>query len=377
MGQLRLHLRQHAGRFLQLIVTCLVLPDPGPQRRHVGFRLGQGHLELLVDRVGVGRTGLGSALLTRLDLLPLLLLQLFYHALGADHVRMLLGVALQHGVELPLQGVDAAVDLRNGDTRGSVRRLRQEHGILARQLALEGVARVLGFMQFQSRLIQGRGCLAHAGEIILAARDHRHVLELELLHPRLGLFELLLVDLNLVLDEFARGIRVLALVAHAGLDEDRHQRLDHALRLGGIGIAERQSKEIVPPGAPDGEALGQIIDQPVLFLLGLHPQIEIGHANQLLHIGATDQRAAQNPDLLIDVGLDRKAAHQRLEDRLGVHIDARRRLELVGQSHDDGGAGDANHPGDRQPQPAPLPHSAQQRRQLPNQLIHFQPPRSE
>lgn len=64
---------------------------------------------------------------------------------------MLVGVAQQELVEVALERVDAAVDL--GDRyRGRRRRLRQQHRLFADQLALHGVARVLGLAQFEPGL---------------------------------------------------------------------------------------------------------------------------------------------------------------------------------------------------------------------------------
>ena len=41
---------------------------------------------------------------------------------------------------------------------------------------------------------------------------------------------------------------------------------------------------------------------------------------------------AQHPDRLVQIGLHRQVAHQRPQHGLGVDIDARRRLESVGDA---------------------------------------------
>ena len=78
--------------------------------------------------------------------------------LRADDVGMLLGVALQQPVEVALQRLDPAIDLRAPatlDGRGR-RVVRQQDGLLARDLALERVARLLGFAQLEPRLVELR-----------------------------------------------------------------------------------------------------------------------------------------------------------------------------------------------------------------------------
>ncbi len=64
-------------------------------------------------------------------------------------------------------------------------------------------------------------------------------------------------------------------------------------------------------------------------------------------------------DLLIDVGLHRDPLHQRLQHRLRVDIDARRRLVHVGQAEHDDDADDADDPGDGKADPATMPHPLQ------------------
>jgi hypothetical protein len=96
-------------------------------------------------------------------------------------------------------------------------------------------------------------------------------------------------------------------------------------------------------------------------LFRLDVQIKIRHPDQLLDVRPVDQGAAEQHDLLIDVRLCDQTGHQRPENRLGIDKDARRRFVLVGNGQDGRHACRAHDPGDDDPQPATLPHPAQDR----------------
>jgi hypothetical protein len=94
-----------------------------PYGGHVGFGLVQRHLELLHNRV-VRSATLGptqGGLATSLDLPFSVFLESRQQAPAGDDVRMLLGVIAQVLVDLALQRVDPAVELRHGDFRGIFR----------------------------------------------------------------------------------------------------------------------------------------------------------------------------------------------------------------------------------------------------------------
>ncbi len=62
---------------------------------------------------------------------------------------------------------------------------------------------------------------------------------------------LLLVGLDLLFDEAAGGVGILALVAQARLDEDRHHRLHDALGALGVGIGVGEGVQVVATGFAD------------------------------------------------------------------------------------------------------------------------------
>jgi hypothetical protein len=118
-------LRQHLRGPLQLGKTGLVFTDPRSHRRHTRLRLCQRELHLLEHWVRVERSKLPRpGLAARFDLFELLLLKLFDDPARANHIRMLFGVALHHVIEIALERIDPAIDLRNRYVRG-IRCLRQ------------------------------------------------------------------------------------------------------------------------------------------------------------------------------------------------------------------------------------------------------------
>ena len=96
----------------------------------------------------------------------------------------------------------------------------------------------------------------------------------------------------------------------------------------------------------------------------------VGAAHDLLDVRSRDQRARQHRDLFVDVRLYSQPGHQRLEHRLGVDKDARRRFVTVRNAQQHDGADHGHRPRDRQPDPAPPPHAAQRRHHLVNDFVH-------
>jgi hypothetical protein len=135
-------------------------------------------------------------------------------------------------------------------------------------------------------------------------------------------------------------------------------------------VAKGQRVQVVAAGVADLDVLGQPVDQRFLLDLGTGLEVQVGHADELLHIGPADQRAAEHGDLLLDIGLHGQAGHQGLEDRLRVDVDARRGLVLVGDAPDDDDADDGHDPGHHQRRPAELPHAAHDREQLSDDFFH-------
>ena len=62
-----------------------------------------------------------------------------------------------------------------------------------------------------------------------------------------------------------------------------------------------------PPAGLDAQPAGHRGDQGLALLCVLHREVEVGHGDQLLDVGPADQRAAEQVDLLADVGLDGEA----------------------------------------------------------------------
>ncbi len=127
---------------------------------------------------------------------------------------------------------------------------------------------------------------------------------------------------------------------------------------------------IVTRRVDDLQRCHQVFDQRVSLRLRLNGEIEVGHPDQLFHVGPGNQGAAEHHDLLIEIGLRDKTCHQRPEDRLGIDIHARRGFVLVGYGQDSHHTGDSNDPGNNNPQPTTHPHAPQDAHRLSNQFIH-------
>ena len=177
-------------------------------------------LELLRDGIASRRAIRWLHLpLAVLDLLLLLLLELGDDAPGVDDVRMLVGIAPQHVVQVLLQRLKAR---RRSRGRRSPPQEAGRPGACADPRTIQPL---------RARVSWRRGTAPppeHPGWALLICSEERrhpreevatvgvhqpHVAKLELLHAVLRLRELLLVGLDLVLDEAPRRVGVLARIA--------------------------------------------------------------------------------------------------------------------------------------------------------------------
>jgi len=135
--------------------------------------------------------------------------------------------------------------------------------------------------------------------------------------------------------------------------------LHHALSTLGPRVGIGQGEQIAALGRADAEILGQLRDERLPLLRRVHLQVHVGHGDQLLDVGTTDQGAAKHGDLLIDVGLDGKTRHQRAQHGLRVDENARAGFVLVRHLVDHDARNDADDPGERKAPPPEAPHAAQ------------------
>ena len=119
---------------------------------------------------------------------------------------------------------------------------------------------------------------------------------------------------------------VLAAGAEISLDENLHNRLHHALGQATLFIDIGDLKQVAAL-LGDFDLRRHRVDQPLLFLIAFHGEIQIGHQNDLLEIGPAEKRAAHDIDLLEQVHLDRDSLHEGAEH--GVHIDINSRRGFI------------------------------------------------
>ena len=210
-------------------------------------------------------------------------------------------------------------------------------------------------LHFESGSLDLASDLCKATEVILAA--DAHVLELEFLQSVLRRLQIILVALDLLIDELHRRARVGPLFPQTRFDEDGQQRLHHAFAAVRVRVAVTDDVEITrAPGQAD--ASHDVVDQILLLPARFHAEIEIRHADELLDVRATDERAADERDLLLDVRPDRQPRQQRPKQRFGVDVDARTRLVLVGYAIDRYDCDDSGKPRRCEAEPSPVPHAA-------------------
>ena len=103
---------------------------------------------------------------------------------------------------------------------------------------------------------------------------------------------------------------------------NRTQRLHDALCALRLHVFVREREWLSPPGL-DPQPAGHRRSGRLTLLRVLYREVEVGHGISF-DVRPTDQRAAEQIDLLTDVGLDREPRHQRAQNRLGIDVDARR-----------------------------------------------------
>jgi len=130
-------------------------------------------------------------------------------------------------------------------------------------------------------------------------------------------------------------------------------------RLLRIRIAVADNVEVRADVAVEADRPHDAVDQFVSIGLRLRFQVEIGHPDELLDIGPTDQRAAHKGDLLVEIWLKRQPGQQRLQDRLRIDVYPRGSLVAFGNSINDRDADDNREPRHAQANPAAVPHAAQ------------------
>ena len=190
----------------------------------------------------------------------------------------------------------------------------------------------------------------------------------ELRHLGLRVAQPLLIVGDLGIDEPPRPLDIAPAVADILLDEDLEQRLDDGMGQFRIGILELDIEDLAAlAGEPD--ALFQPGQQRFARTLAVDRQVQVGQPDQLLHIGAGNQRAPHDLDLLLDVGADRHALHQRVQQALGIDIDPRAGSVDVGHPGHDEPPGQTDQPDDADHPPAPRPKLG---RVVADQLFHVQ-----
>mmetsp|Transcript_20914 Transcript_20914/g.80462 ORF Transcript_20914/g.80462 Transcript_20914/m.80462 type:complete len:552 (-) Transcript_20914:203-1858(-) len=384
LRRLGLHLRRRLECRHRLGVATRILVHPRLQRRNLHLGGGQNPHELL-GRQAARRRGQretrcrrgGPAQLREFALA--LLFEVLDELARGDDVGVLVGVALQERVEVAAVLGEAGIELGRAHLgigflhQALLGRLSAATRLFSLELRLRSISRVQRLAVFQARAFQLAAQLGDmSGRILAIARHVGEVLQSEFLQPRLGFFQLGLVCLDLLVQKRRRGRGVLSRASQAGLDEDRHQRLNHAFGGFRIVVSITQDVEVVSPAALDRKLAGHRLDRGLLLRLGLALQIQVSHAHQFLDVGTTDQGATQHRDLLLDIGLHREAGHQRLQNRLGIDIDPSAGLIAVGQHEDNHRTDDAGHPSHGQADPAVLPHPPDDDQQLTQERFHLE-----
>jgi hypothetical protein len=280
-------------------------------------------------------------------------------ALGRHDVRVRFRVLHAQLVQALLDDADAAVDFR-------VFRHRFDHAlhgrrVFARDLALDGIAGLLRFEEFELGLVQAVRQFRHVRAVVAAgARQHAQVLDLEILERVFSDDQFFFIGLDLVVDELDRFFRILLLAAEAAFDEDRQQRLDDILAQLRVRIVIGNRVDVVALGADDLDLVHQVVDELFMVFRRLRLDVDIDHAHDALDVRAADQGAAHESDLLVHVRNRRHAGQQGLQDALGIDVDPGRSLVVIGQAVDDDPADDGHDPGNDDRIPAVFPDRLQE-----------------
>ena len=262
-----------------------------------------------------------------------------------EHLELLLGL-LHLGPNLTL---NAGVVLGHQHRR----RLRQ---FVAQRVALD--QRVLQPAVHFAQAVAGalRRRVVRAVRIEVGRQDV-DILEAEVGTALLGCPQLLLVGRDLVLEEALRILHVGAVRSRGAFDEDRQQCLHHVVRQLWARAAVGDGEEV--PGLRRHLDVGrQALQQTLAVGRAGDAEVEIGLRDQLLEVGPAEQGALQHFKLADRGGVSRQAAQQRREDRIGIDIQPRTQLILVGHQIDADPADAADQPGDEDADPAAAPRGA-------------------
>ncbi len=201
------------------------------------------------------------------------------------------------------------------------------------------------------------------------------MLTLELHHAVFGLDQLLFVRLDLLAQEFLRGIRVLAGLPQRAFHEDREQGLDHALGHVGVVVLIANGVEIgLPAGRGNLDVVAKLIEQRFHLLRGLRLNVEVGHAGDLLQVRARQQGTRHQAHAVTYVRANRKPAQQRPQHGIRIHVHPRRSLELVRELLDEDPARDRRDPCHQQDVPAVAPGPLHIAQELADEVVHLEEP---
>ena len=299
LGQLGFDFRHLGALAAQGGRARTVFIDARLQRRHPRLGFGQGHTQLLQHRAVAGaRVG---ARLRILGILGLARQQLFQQATVGDDVRVLLGVLGAQAVECLVDAGDTFFERRVDHDRQWT--LAGSGAGVARDLAPDRVARLLGFGQFQARLVQRFASGHHARVVVGAlAGQHAHVLDLEFLERILGVGQAFFVTADLVVDELDRFFGILALATEAAFHEDGQESLHHVAALLGAGRGIADGVDVVALGTGHPDRRHQFIDDLVEFLGVSGADVEVDLAHHAFHVRTAEQGAAHEQYLLFHGG---------------------------------------------------------------------------
>lgn len=179
----------------------------------------------------------------------------------------------------------------------------------------------------------------------------------------------MLVVIELALDELLRGGEIEARVAHAASHEQIDRLTNHAIGHLGVSVTETHAVDVV--------ALADVQRQPCAQQRDLGIQVgvagqnvEIALAGDLLEVVTAEQGTSDHAQALLGVRPHRHPAQQRIQHRLGIHIDPGICLIGIGQVVGVGPAAQTDQPCNGQDPPALAPSGANMLPELLNDLFH-------
>lgn len=195
------------------------------------------------------------------------------------------------------------------------------------------------------------------------ARQIAQVLFLERVEALFSLGHLLLILAELRIQELPGRVEVAPGGAGVVLHVNPQQSLNDLVRRLRVFVREADREDVGAVGG-QGDPFLQRRQQAGHFGLAGGVQVQVRHASNPFEVGATDQRALHQVDLLHGVDVDRQAAQQGPQQAFRIDVDLGRHLVFVGNHGDRGPAHGTENPGHAQNLPSPAP----QRRQVPQQL---------